>query len=375
MISAYDATPQTANEFGELNDRLERATRTSQAWSGSLTPVLTFCNAVVFVIIAILGALRLLDGAVTLGALQAIVMYTQQLSQPVSEVTSILPKLQSGFVSFGRVQTFLADPEEAAPAVDDPLESAASGRHRIPPRIVFDDVYFAYDDARPVLQGVNLELPAGRTTALVGTTGSGKTTLTSLLQRFLDPTSGTITFDGEDIATVSRTQARSRLAVVTQDPWVFTGTAGENVAYGAPADCDEEKADEDPMIDVLLAGLTNGRDTRVSGDSGLLSAGEKQLLTVARALAANPEILILDEATGAADPRTELIISRGLEALRDRTTTLIVTHRYSTLATADSIAVLKDGRIVEHGTANELLAAGGEFARLYSRAETEAVSV
>lgn len=365
MLAAYDATPQTSRDFDGLNSRLERASRSGQSWSGSLTPVLTFCNAIVFVVIAILGALKMLDGAVTLGTLQAVVMYTQQLAQPVSEVTSTLPKLQSGFISFGRVRAFLADPEEAAPAVDDPPVTVL-GRHRLPPRIVFDDISFAYDDT-PVLSGASLEIAPGQTTALVGATGSGKTTLTSLLQRFLDPTSGTITIDGEDIAQMTRSQVRARLAVVTQEPWLFEGTAGENIDYGAP---DGHRVN-DPMIDSLLAALPSGRDTEIAGDSGLLSAGEKQLLTLARALAANPDVLILDEATSAADPRTELIISRGLEALRQRTTTLIVTHRYSTLATADSIAVLADGRIVEHGTASELLAAGGEFARLYARAEAE----
>lgn len=359
MIAAYDAGGRTAEEFDQLNARLRKAGRTGQTWSASLNPVLTFLNAIVFVIIAVLGALKMLDGVVTLGVLQAVVMYTKQLASPISELTSTLPKLQSGFISFGRIRAFLAEEDEPGPAVDDhsPIEPV---RHRRPPTIVFDDVHFAYDDT-PVLQGVGLELPAGRTTALVGATGSGKTTMTSLLQRFVEPTAGRITIDGQDIAGLTRARVRSRLAVVTQDPWLFTGTAGENIDYGTR----DGDVPDTSMIDVLLEGLPSGRDTLVSGDSDLLSAGEKQLLTVARALASDPDILILDEATSAADPRTELVIGRGLEALRNRTTTLIVTHRYSTLATADSIAVLAAGRIIEQGTAAELLAAGGEFARLY----------
>ncbi|ALG84697.1 ABC transporter permease [Gordonia phthalatica] len=359
MIAAYDGDRQTAAEFDELNDRLQRAGQTGQTWSATLTPTLTFLNAIVFVVIAVLGALRMLEGAVTLGVLQAVVMYAQQLSSPISELTSTLPRLQSGFISFGRVRAFLGESEEDGPAVDDPVV-ASPGRHRMPPRIVFDDVHFGYDD-KLVLMGVDLELAAGRTTALVGATGSGKTTITSLLQRFVEPSAGVITIDGEDIADMARGRVRAQLAVVTQDPWLFSGTAGENVDFGTK----EGRVPDSWMIDLLLAGLPNGRDTDVSGDNDIISAGEKQLLTVARALAGDPDILILDEATSAADPRTELVIGRGLEALRHRTTTLIVTHRYSTLATADSIAVLADGRIIEHGTADELLAAGGEFARLY----------
>ncbi|MBM7367777.1 ABC transporter ATP-binding protein [Gordonia hydrophobica] len=359
MVSAYNGTQQTAREFDALNSRLQKAGQTGQTWSATLAPVLTFLNAIVFVVIAVLGALRMLDGSVTLGVLQAVLLYAQQLSSPISELTSTLPRLQSGFISFGRVRAFLAEPEESGPAVDDPVSPPPS-RHRLPPHIVFSDVHFAYD-ATPVLRGVNLELAPGRTTALVGATGSGKTTLTSLLQRFVEPSSGTITLDGENIADLTRGQIRAQLAVVTQDPWLFTGSAGENIDYGTK----DGRVPDEWMIDLLLAGLPSGRDTVVSGDNDVISAGEKQLLTVARALAGDPDILILDEATSAADPRTELVISRGLEALRHRTTTLIVTHRYSTLATADSVAVLADGRIIEHGTAEELLAAGGEFARLY----------
>ncbi|GAA2381677.1 ABC transporter ATP-binding protein [Gordonia cholesterolivorans] len=366
MIAAYDGHPQTSREFDELNRRLERAARSGQAWSGSITPVLTFCNALVFVIIAVLGALKMLDGAVTLGTLQAVVMYTQQLSAPMTELSSTLPTLQSGFISFGRVRTFLGADEESEPAVDD-KPVAAHGRHTLPPTVTFERVHYSYADGSPVLRGIDLTLPAGRTTALVGATGSGKTTLTGLLQRFADPTAGRILIDGEDIAGMSRSKVRSMMAVVTQDPWLFSGTAGENVDYGRPTD---GRAVDEAMVDSLLAGLPSGPETPVSGDSTLLSAGEKQLITVARALAADPDILILDEATSAADPRTELIIGRGLEALRNRTTTLIVTHRYSTLATADTIAVLADGRIIEHGSASELLAAGGEFARIYGRGPT-----
>jgi ATP-binding cassette subfamily B protein len=280
----------------------------------------------------------------------------------LSELTGTLPTLQAGLVSVGRVREFLAREEETAPAVDDGPVAARHGRHRTPPRIVFEDVSFAYGDGPPVLSGVDLVVEPGTTTALVGATGSGKTTLTALLQRFADPTGGRITVDGTDIVDLTRSEVRSLMAVVTQDPWLFTGTAGENIDLGAANGVDMA----DPTVHTLLAALPSGVSTEVSGDVETLSAGEKQLITVARALAAHPDILILDEATSAADPRSELLIQRGLESLRHRTTTLIVTHRMSTLAAADEVAVLAEGRIVERGTAQDLLAAGGEFARIYA---------
>ncbi|WP_353107666.1 ABC transporter ATP-binding protein [Gordonia sp. (in: high G+C Gram-positive bacteria)] len=362
MLSAYDAHRATERQFTAVNSELAHATRTGQTWSGALGPVLTLCNALAFVTVAVLGAFKMLDGAVTLGVLQAVVLYTQQLSSALSELTGTLPTLQSGLVSVGRVREFLARKEEIAPAVDDDPVTPRHGRHRTPPRIVFEDVSFAYTDGPPVLNGVDLVVEPGTTTALVGATGSGKTTLTALVQRFADPTGGRITVDGTDITDLTRSEVRSLMAVVTQDPWLFTGTAGENIDLGAAHGVETA----DPTVHTLLAALPSGAATEVSGDVETLSAGEKQLITVARALAAQPDILILDEATSAADPRSELLIQRGLESLRHRTTTLIVTHRMSTLAAADEVAVLAGGRIVEQGTAQDLLAAGGEFARIYA---------
>ncbi|WP_026917290.1 ABC transporter ATP-binding protein [Gordonia shandongensis] len=360
MIVAYEAQDVRNAQFAEINGRLARSMKISQRWSGAAGPLLTLCNALVFVAIAVLGALQMLEGAITLGALQAVVLYAQQLSSQTTELASMLPRIQSGLVSLRRVRTFLDQPDEQSPAVDDdPV--VPSGRHAAPPTIVFDDVRFAYDDGAPVIDGVTLHVHPGETLALVGATGSGKTTLTTLLTRFADPDSGRILVDGEDVADWSRSQIRSMTAVVTQEPWLMSGTAGENIALGAP-DGDIPPL---PVVADILASLPNGARTEVSDDDERLSAGEKQMITVARALAARPRILILDEATSAADPHSELLIARGLDELRRRTTTIVVTHRISTLSLADRVAVLDGGRIVECGPAADLAAAGGVFARRY----------
>lgn len=361
MLTAYDAHQQRARVFEVRNRQMARATKIGQRWSGSLAPILGFVNALIFVAIATLGAFRMLEGAITLGAVQAIIQYSQQLSSQSAELAGILPRIQSGLVSLSRVSEFLRRPDEPDPAIDDAEPTARPGRHAAPPAIVFDDVHFAYADGPEVISGVRLTVDGGQTLALVGATGSGKTTLTKLLQRFLEPTSGRILVADHDIADLPRSQVRSMMSVVAQEPWLQSGTAAENVAFGR----DDGLIPDIPVIEEILTSLPSGGDTAVSGDTEILSTGEKQMLTVARALADGPRILILDEATSAADPRSELLIQRGIADLQRWTTTIVVTHRASTLALADKVAVLDDGRVVEYGTPAELLAVGGAFARLY----------
>ncbi|GAA1481084.1 ABC transporter ATP-binding protein [Gordonia sinesedis] len=357
-LVALNARHAFTGEVGGIVQRLARASRTAQALGGSVTPALTAVNAAIFVTIAVLGAMRVLDGRMTLGALQAVIMLALQLSTPLSELSGIIPRIQSGLVSLRRVTTFLSTPAEPAPAIDDPPVDPTTTRGVArAPEIVFDDVVFAYGDDDPVLDGVSLRIRPGTTVAIAGVTGSGKTTLLSLLQRFADPARGTITVDGVDVTDLPRSVLRSGIATVAQDPWLARGTADDNVDYGGTA--------RTARVERLLGILPNGGATPVSDGTELLSTGEKQLITVARALAADPAILILDEATSAADARTETLIQEGLRDLRDSTTTLVVSHRLSTLALADEIVVLHDGRIVEHGTLAELSEANGHFADMH----------
>lgn len=357
-LVALNARQAFTAEVTDIVRRLAKSARTAQALGGSITPALGAVNAAIFVTIAVLGAMRVLDGRMSLGALQAVILLAFQLSTPLSELSGIIPRIQSGLVSLRRVTTFLARPAEIAPAIDDPPVAPDRGPVVArAPEIVFDDVAFGYGDDAPVLDGVSLRVPPGATVAIAGVTGSGKTTLLSLLQRFADPQRGTITVGGADIAGLPRSGLRAAIATVAQEPWLFRGTAGENVAYGGRADS--------ARVDRLLGILPNGADTPVSDGTDALSTGEKQMVTVARALAADPAILILDEATSAADARTETMIQEGLRDLRSATTTLVVSHRLSTLAMADEIVVLHDGRIVEHGTLAELTAAGGHFAQMH----------
>lgn len=389
MISAYGAEEVAARRFEALNDRLFRSVRSAQWSSGTLAPLVTTVNALVFLVLAVVGGLQVVDGALSLGAAQAVVLFAQQLSTALRELAGFYPRIQSGSVSASRIRDLLETPADAttseAPADSTDRDVADRRRHGGgPPEIVFSSVDFGYQPGTPVLRSVDLTLLPGTTTAIVGATGSGKTTLTRLLQGFYAPDAGQILIDGIDIARLGPDRTRSSMAVVTQEPWLFRGTIRDNISYGTDPDGGPGQADtavagtagadttgNDPVsravadghVTQIIATLPDGLNTVVGPDADNLSSGEKQLVTVARAIAAQPRILVLDEATSAADPRTELLIQQALHRLRSHTTTLLITHRLSTAARADRIVVLDDGRVVETGSHQELLAAEGVYVR------------
>jgi ATP-binding cassette subfamily B protein len=372
-LRVYGAQERSRAEFEQITDQLARSSRTAQSYAGSISPVLQAITTLGYLSVAIVGAIQVLGGSLTVGQVQAFVSFSRMFSQPVNDLTAMMAQLQSGLVSLGRVRSLLDEPAENAPAVDD-VAPVTIGRHASPPDIAFDKVRFGYrqstDDSDTTIDVINdltLTVAAGSTVAVVGPTGAGKTTLTNLLLRLYDPSSGSVRLDGEPVESASRSTVRGQAAMVSQDRWLFTGTIADNIAFGHPeaTRTDIERAARESHVWQIVEALPDGFDT-VIGDGGTtLSEGQMQLITIARAMIARPRVLVLDEATSAVDSRTELLIARALETLTQRTTTIVVAHRLSTIRGADSIAVIEGGALVEQGTHTELLANEGRYAVMY----------
>jgi ATP-binding cassette, subfamily B, multidrug efflux pump len=361
LVRVFGRRAEVEAAFAAKNAELVGASYRAQFVSGVIMPAMMFLGNLNYVAVAVIGALRVASGALTLGDVQAFVQYSRQFTQPLTQVASMANLLQSGVASAERVFDLLDAPEQ----VPDPAVSA--GRSTARGRVAFEHVSFRYRRDVPLIDDLSLVASPGQTVAIVGPTGAGKTTLVNLVMRFYELDAGRITLDGVDIAAMRRADLRSGIGMVLQDTWLFGGTIRDNIAYGNP-DATEEQllaAARATYVDRFVRSLPDGYDTVVDTDGGAVSAGEKQLITIARAFLADPALLILDEATSSVDTRTEVLVQRAMAALRSDRTSFVIAHRLSTIRDADLILVMEAGRIVEQGTHDELLAAHGAYRALY----------
>ncbi|KXO89494.1 ABC transporter ATP-binding protein [Tsukamurella pseudospumae] len=369
LVTVYGRGGALEERFAAENDALMHASYRAQFLSGLVMPISMFVGNLQYVAVCVVGGLRVAGGGMSLGDVIAFIQYSRQFTQPVTQMASMVNMLQSGVASAERVFSIL-DAEEQVADRPGTLPEPTRGR------VAFEDVSFGYKPGEPLIEGMNLVAEPGRTVAIVGHTGAGKTTLVNLIMRFYELSGGRITIDGVDIAEVERADLRRRMGMVLQDTWLFEGTIMDNIRYGRLDATDEEvyAAARATFVDRFAHSLPDGYRTVLDDESGSVSAGERQLITIARAFLAEPAILILDEATSSVDTRTEVLLQQAMHALRADRTSFVIAHRLSTIRDADVIVVMDHGRIVEQGSHEELLAAGGHYADLY-RAQFEGVEI
>ncbi|MBP3222840.1 MAG: ABC transporter ATP-binding protein, partial [Actinomycetaceae bacterium] len=363
IIHTYSMKDSINKEFHRSNNELFRTSYKAHTYSQMAMPVMNFASNLAFILLCVWGGLSVLSSTLTIGALQALLQYSRQLSNPIQTLSSMASTLQSGAASSKRIFEFLDQDEEI-----EENESRQIARKETPYFVEFDNVSFGYEKNSAVINNFSLKVKKGDKVAIVGHTGAGKTTLVNLLMRFYDLDKGHIYIDGYDIHQLKRSRLRSYFSIVLQDPWLHNGTIADNIAFGLPQASREDvyKAAHACSIDHIIRQLPQGYDTVLQNNAHILSAGERQLISIARAYIAHSDILILDEATSAIDTHTEILVQKALQTLTTSTTSFIIAHRLSTIRDADVIIMMDKGEILETGTHEELMKKNGHYTRLYN---------
>ena len=361
VLKLYGREETSSNDFREITQNLQEVGFKASFISGLMMPILNTISDLTYLLVAVVGGLQVISGQLTIGNMQAFVQYVWQVNQPIQNLTQLAGQLQSAKSSLDRVFQVLDEPDEVTDAKER-LEHDLTGQ------VSFKHVDFQYVENKPLIRDFNLEVKPGEMVAIVGPTGAGKTTLINLLMRFYDVTAGSISVDGHDIRNLSRQDYRKQFGMVLQDAWLYEGTVKENLRFGNLNATDEEivEAAKAANVDHFIRTLPGGYNMEMNQESSNISLGQKQLLTIARALLANPKILILDEATSSVDTRLELLIQKAMKNLMQGRTSFVIAHRLSTIQEADKILVLKDGQIIEQGTHESLLADKGFYYDLYT---------
>ncbi len=362
IVRTFNKEQDEEEKFNKENHQYYQAAWKAQFFSSLMMPMMVFIRNLGYLVVVVVGAIQVIHGQITLGNVQAFLQYTNQFSQPIAQIANLSNTIQQTIASAERIFAVLDEPE-----MSDKVENIPSLTGKDIPKVEFKDIKFSYTD-EPLIQDFNLKAPRDKMVAIVGPTGAGKTTIINLLERFYDPQGGHIYLDGKDTRSMTRDTLRKHIAIVLQDTWLFTGTIFENIKYGNENTSDEEvyHAAKMARADAFIRELPDGYQTVLDESASNISQGQRQLLTIARAFLADPEILILDEATSSVDTRTEVLIQEAMNALQQERTSFVVAHRLSTIRKADQIVVVNHGKIIETGNHESLMNKKGFYANLYN---------